>query len=62
MITAQELLTQPRLANLRKQAAIFDDLPSCWVVAQHPRSGLRPCLTVLDSNGQCANMHRHVEG
>lgn len=59
--TAAQLLDEPHLANLRRQAELFDGLPLCEAVAQHPRNGLRPCLTVLDSEGRCANVHRHVE-
>lgn len=57
----RELLAEPRLANLRRQAEIFEAIPSCGEVAQHPRDGLRPCLTVLNSSGACVNTHRHVE-
>jgi hypothetical protein len=29
-------------------------------MADHPRNGRRPCLTVLNTRGECVNTHRHV--
>jgi hypothetical protein len=65
-ITAQELLEQPHLKNLRKQVighGMSDEprrgLIYCWEIANHPRDGLRPCLTFIDSKGNCPLKHRH---
>jgi hypothetical protein len=57
---AAELLAEPRLANLRRIVEIVAGLPMCWEIAEHPRDGLRPCLTSLDDQGHCVNVHRHV--
>lgn len=61
MITAKQLLAQPHLKNLRELVEKYPMPSACWEIANHPRDGLRPCLALRDSKGQCAVAHRHVK-
>lgn len=65
-IEAYELLKQPHLKHLRRlviEHGMSDEarrgLIYCWEIADHPRDGLRPCLTFIDSKGNCPLKHRH---